>query len=165
MELKITKELRLNEIPSGSGITKYKGNYLVIGDDSPFLFTLDKDFNIIESIQLIEKFNISEKFSKPEKPDFETLELINDDELVIFGSGSKSPQRDILIRILLTNPLSIEKYDLTEFYQNIKNTPLMQDSELNIEATAYHNNQIFLFNRIKNIIFQFDYKNPILIVH
>lgn len=157
MELNILKEVTLNEIPSGSGITTYKGNYFAIGDDSPFLFTLDQDFNIIKRIQLIEKAHADKKFSKPKKPDFETLELINDDEIVIFGSGSKSPQRDVFIRVLLTDPVSIERYNLTELYQNLKNMPLMQNSELNIEATAYHNNQLFLFNRNKNIIFQFDY--------
>jgi hypothetical protein len=41
-------------------------------------------------------------------------------------------------------------------YPSPKN-PTMRDTELNIEATAYHNNQLFLFNRKKNLIFQFDY--------
>ena len=157
MELNILKEVSIKEIPSGSGITQLNGNYYAIGDDSPFLFTLNDDFKIINHIQLIETANTNKRISKPEKPDFETLELINDDEIIIFGSGSKSPERDLFLRVLLKDSMVVERYHLTEFYKNLKRLPLMQDSELNIEATAFHNNQIFLFNRKKNLIFQFDY--------
>ena len=40
----------------------------------------------------------------------------------------------------------------------MRNLPQLTDSELNIEATAFSDNSIFLFNRKKNIIFKFIYK-------
>ncbi|MDN4165743.1 hypothetical protein QWY31_09530 [Cytophagales bacterium LB-30] len=157
MKLEILEERSSNVLPSGSGIIKYKGNYLAIGDDAPFLFMLDEDFTIIKRIPLLENIPTDTRFSKAEKPDFETLELIADDEVVVFGSGSKSPQRDLFLRIVLGDSVRIERYELTAFYQELKRMPMMHDAELNIEATAYHNKQLFLFNRDKNIIFQFGY--------
>ena len=84
--------------------------------------------------------------------------MIGENEFVVFGSGSKSPERDIFIRVLLKDSCVIEKYDLSVFYNHIKNLPIFNDSELNIEATAFHNNQIFLFNRKKNLVIKFEYQ-------
>jgi hypothetical protein len=158
MELSILTEMEIARLPSGSGIAKHGGLYYAIGDDSPFLFTLDQDFKVIERTLLLENSPSEYRISKAEKPDFEALELIDDRELVLFGSGSKSPQRDIFIRILLEEVMRIERYDLTDFYGNINEMTVMQGSELNIEAAAFDQNRLFLFNRKKNVIFQFDYK-------
>jgi hypothetical protein len=67
MDFIVFKEVELSEVPSGSGITRYNGNYLAIGDDSPYLFTLDEDFKVIGRILLID--NTNERIPKPEKPD------------------------------------------------------------------------------------------------
>src|SRR5690606_20368636 len=60
--------------------------------------------------------------------------------------------------ILLKDSITVEKYDISNFYNNLRKLPIFKDSELNIEATAFHNNQIFLFNRKKNLIIKFQYK-------
>ncbi len=160
MKIDILNHQNLEQIPSGSGIAKVGDDYYVIGDDSPYLYLLNKEFEGLDKklISTVKDFN-GERIVKAEKADFETLEMINETELIIFGSGSKSPQRDILIRILLHDPLHIETYTISPFYDHLKNLPVFRDSELNIEATAFHDNQLFLFNRKKNLVLKFDYRD------
>lgn len=159
--MKITNinHTELENVPSGSGITKFNDAYYVIGDDSPYLFRLDKAFNTVDKTRLVASNNITNgRIIKSEKPDFESLERIGENEMVIFGSGSKSPERDIFIRVLFKESIEIEKYDISEFYNQLRSLPILQDSELNIEATAFFNKQIYLFNRRKNIIIKCKYK-------
>lgn len=159
MKITLFNHLQLDEIPSGSGIAKCGNDYYVIGDDSPFLYKLDENLKIIAKTLISDAIPTEgNRIIKSEKPDFETLELINENELVVFGSGSKSPQRDVFVRVFLNDPLLIEKYDLSEFYNQLRNLPLFQNSELNIEATAYHEDQLYLFNRRKNLILKFAYQ-------
>lgn len=158
MNVTVTDTIKLQNVPSGSGIIKSGDVYYIVGDDSPFLFCLNNDFKIISKIHLLDNHCFSERrIQKSEKSDFETLELIDQNEIVIFGSGSKTPQRDIFIRILLNDSLQIEKYHLTDFYNNLRKLAIFKDSELNIEAATYHNNQLYLFNRKKNLIIKFEY--------
>ncbi len=160
MEITILDEIKIEKIPSGSGIIKSGDIYYIIGDDSPYLFSLNRDFKIISKTPLLDTAVFSDKrIIKSEKPDFEALELIEKNEIVIFGSGSKSPQRNIFLRILLKDSLIIEKYDISDFYSNLRSLPILKDSELNIEAVAFRHNQIFLFNRKKNLVIRFEYKD------
>lgn len=159
-DLKLTKldSLNLDGLPSGSGIVVYQDNYYAIGDDSPFLFQLNNDFEIIRKIPFLDPIPDTERIPKSIKPDFEALELIGENEMIVFGSGSKSPERDVFTRILLNDSVAIEKYDISSFYKNLKNLPSFKGSELNIEAAAYHGNHIFLFNRKKNLVIRFNYE-------
>ena len=77
--------------------------------------------------------------------------------MVIFGSGGKSPQRDVFVQVFLNEQITVEKYYLTSFYNHLRSLPVLKDAELNIEATAFHEGQLYLFNRRKNVIFKFDY--------
>ena len=158
MEISILNIKKLSNIPSGSGIAKYAEGYYVISDDSPHLFLLNKEFDVVSKILIsdTEHFN-GDRIIKSEKADFETLEMIDDKELVVFGSGSKIPQRDVFVRILLNDPVIVEKYDISKFYNHLRSLPIFENSELNIEATAFRDGQLYLFNRRKNIIIKVDY--------
>lgn len=158
MEVQILNRKKLFNIPSGSGIAKANDGYYVIGDDSPYLYFLDQNFEVISKTLISDDQNFNgQRIIKSEKADFETLELIGKNELVIFGSGGKSPQRDVFVQVFLNEQITVEKYDLTEFYNHLRSLPVLKDAELNIEATAFHEGQLYLFNRRKNIIFKFDY--------
>ncbi len=158
MKISISNHRVLKNIPSGSGIAKYGEGYYVISDDSPFLFFLNKEFEVVSQklISAHENFN-GERIIKADKADFETLELINENELVVFGSGGKSPQRDVFVRIHLKPEITIEKYDISDFYCQLRVLPALIGSELNIEATAYFDENLYLFNRKKNLIIKFNY--------
>ncbi len=158
MHLTITDTLPVEGIPSGSGLQKWGTNYYIVGDDAPFLFCLDRTFKITSKIPLLDTLPFSAgRIQKSEKPDFEAMEWIDGKELVVFGSGSKSPQRDLFLRVLPGDSPQVEKYALTNFYRHLKGLPALKDAELNIEAVAYHNNQLFLFNRKPGAIICFEY--------
>lgn len=160
MNIIVSNNMKIEGIPSGSGIAKSGDIYYVVGDDSPFLFSLNRAFKVISKTPLIESVPFSDgRIIKSKKPDFEAMEMIGENELVVFGSGSKSPERDVFIRILLKDEMTIEEYDISEFYNNLRNLPILRGSELNIEAAAYRNNQIYLFNRRKNLIISFEYQD------
>lgn len=158
MHITILDKIKLEHIPSGSGILKTDSGYYVIGDDSPFLFSLDREFQVTSKTPLVQTPALSDgRIPKAEKPDLESLERIGQNEMVMFGSGSKSPQRDVFIHILLNDSIHIEKYEVSAFYKTLKSLPVFSNSELNIEATAFHNDQLFLFNRKKNLVIQLVY--------
>lgn len=157
MKLNIERILELTEIPSASGIAKYGSHYFVVGDDSPYLFEIDVNFQIVRKIQLFSEDElIGKRIPKAKKPDFEALEIIDNKELIIFGSGSKSPQRNLFIRIHLDS-MEIKKTDISLFYEKLKSLPEMKDVELNIEATSYKDGFLHLFNRSNNLLIVFNY--------
>lgn len=161
MKVEIKETKNIPDFPSGSGIAQNNGKYYAIGDDSPFLYVIDKHFQLEEKIRLFPTENIEFKgnrIKKKQKPDFETLEMIAENELVIFGSGSKSPQRDVFVRVFLGKENSIEKHSISAFYEYLKTLPLLENSELNIEATAFADGFLYLFNRANNVVIRFNYQ-------
>lgn len=158
MKINNIKHKNLTQLPSGSGIAKYSDGYYIIGDDSPYLYFLNSEFDEISKTLISDDKNFNgQRIIKSEKADFETLELINENELVVFGSGGKSPQRDVFIRIFLNDEVTVEKYNITGFYNHLRNLPIFKNSELNIEATAFSADELYLFNRRKNLLIKFNY--------
>lgn len=161
MKIEIQKISNIEDFPSGSGLGANGEKLYAIGDDSPFLYVIDSDFQVENRISLLEASSEDFKgnrIKKKMKPDFETLEMISENELVIFGSGSKSPRRDVFVRVLLNEILDVESYSITEFYEHLKSFPLVKDIELNLEASAFSDGFLYLFNRTNNIIVKFDYQ-------
>ncbi|MBA6152486.1 DUF6929 family protein [Gelidibacter maritimus] len=146
----------LEDIPSASGIVKFKDGYYVIGDDSPYLFHLGKNFDLVSKTPIFS----SEKLEgtiipKINKPDFEAMEMISTTEILVFGSGSKSPERDVCVLIEIGDEASYQEYDISLFYDHIREMDIMQGYELDIEALARVGDLLYLFNRGRNIIFSF----------
>ena len=54
MKFSILEHTKLEQIPSGSGIVKFGADYYVISDDSPYLFTLNKEFKVISKTAILE---------------------------------------------------------------------------------------------------------------
>jgi hypothetical protein len=141
-----------------SGIEILDGDIYVIGDDSPSLIKLDDDFNVLEKFALVPELVSLEKIPKKDKPDLEAMCTVNLGEnelLFIFGSGSKSPQRDVLFIFNPQQPSVITKKSLEEFYAHLKKSFHLSDTDLNIEAAVYFDQEFFLFNRGNNVIYQF----------
>jgi len=156
MKFKLLEQQILNNIPSASGLVKHRDFYYVLGDDSPYLFKLDSKFEVIERIPIVAGEQ-RERIPKPEKPDFEALEMISENEILGFGSGSLSPQRDSMVRIEIGSEARFQTFSLTRFYSSLKGSGIMQGSELNIEAAAFQGDQLHLFNRRKNVIFSLSF--------
>ena len=158
MNFKITEHKELTGIASASGIEITSRGIFVIGDNSPFLFRLNSQMEIEEKMPL---FLVNQQpdslFEKMAKPDLEALTQADDTGLILyaFGSGSKSPERDILIEIDLGKQGKVKEYSLREFYRNLRSKANMSPETLNIEATAIFKDYLFLFNRGENLIMKY----------
>src|SRR4051812_48751602 len=101
MKLTLLSRQILHNIPSASGIEIINNSIYVIGDNSPWLFILDDKYQLKGKWQIAPTENLTEgKIPKPLKPDFEAMTGItwnSEKGLLIFGSGSKSPERDVLV--------------------------------------------------------------------
>ncbi len=162
--LRVTSSKLLEGLPSASGLvwlsgTQTKTTFLAIGDDAPYLYVLDSAGQISRKIPIFPTSMAAEdgRIPKPIKPDFEAIELIEGRELLIFGSGSKWPQRNILVQLDWPAAKEIVTYDLSEFYAQLLALPEMQGYELNIEGLACYEEQLYLLNRSNNLVFRFAY--------
>ncbi|HLW33247.1 MAG TPA: hypothetical protein VKX40_13370 [Aequorivita sp.] len=162
MKIEILSSKIIDGVISASGLVKARDKYYVISDDAPFLYTLDDNYDVISQLPI---FTIDASFTsrieKSEKPDFEALDIVDDNEIIAFGSGSKSPERDVFLRIFIKGKKEIKTYQISEFYTHLKNLEVMENRELNIEAVAYKDGQIFIFNRGQNVVFGFVFKELI----
>ena len=156
----------LEDVPSASGVVKFNDDFYVVGDDSPYLFHTDKNFNLLSKnlIYSAERLRGS-TIPKIDKPDFEAMEMISATEILIFGSGSKSPERDVCVLVELGKEITYKTYDISLFYTQIRSMTMMDGHELDIEALAFDDDWLYLFNRGQNIIFSFSYAEFITYCH
>ncbi len=160
MHLQILETHELANIPSASGLVNHQGLLYVIGDDSPFLFTLDATLQPLAKTPIYSTEQLQgHTIAKPLKPDFEAMELVADQTLLVLGSGSKGPERNHAVLIPLQDTSALKTYNLSSFYSQLKQLELLQNAELNIEAAAYHQDTLYLFNRGKNVIISFSYSS------
>lgn len=158
LHIKILSWQPLANVPSASGIIKFKEDFYAIGDDSPYLFHLDKRFNPLTKTRIhsTEKLD-GATIPKFDKPDFEAMALVSATEILVFGSGSKSPERDVCVLIVLGKEITYKAFDISLFYEHLRNIELMQGFELDIEGLAFDGKVLHLFNRGRNIIFSVSY--------
>lgn len=157
MKVTILKKALLPEIPSASGIEVINGIIYIIGDDSPYLFKLNQNLEILDRIKLYEPAELKEgKIPKPFKADLECMSVVsinNYPHLLILGSGSKSPQRDIAFLVKL--PTNYNKKHLVfqvrvkDLYDLLRaNEEIVAEGELNLEGAATGKENFILFNRM-----------------
>lgn len=159
MELKVTNQLILTGVPSASGIEILGEHIYLIGDNTPWLFKLNNDYTIVDKHTIYSLSDLeNDTIKKSVKPDFEAMTFIEQGDirpLYIFGSGSKSPYRDVLVKINTDSDGSYTHVSLQLFYSKLKLACGFTDAELNIEAAIYAKESIYVFNRGKNTIIQF----------
>jgi hypothetical protein len=152
----IIRERRVIQgLQSASGLERVGDFYFVIGDDACNLFRLDLDFNIVGTTRLFEiNARDGERIAKMAKPDIEALcgvEWHGARELLCFGSGSKSPARDMCYRVDVTNPASpqnVRAVALTALYDALRaNRNIVGANRLNVEAASCTHNTLSLFQR------------------
>lgn len=140
------------DISSASGIEFINNNYYVVGDDNPWLYTLDKDFKIIKKTQVsgIDSLN-SGRTPKNIKPDFESIAKNSEDDqinAVILSSGSLSPARDTAHIINIDNHSSLISGNIRSLYDRIKvKAGMDMENEINIEGLLFNKDRAFLLQR------------------
>ena len=120
MKLTIISQKTLGHIPSASGIEIIDDAIYVMGDNSPWLFKLNKSYKLTGKLSIASGKNlVNREIPKSLKPDFEAMTSIGPDKnkkLLLFGSGSKSPQRDIMLQINVCGKSRIKTYSLKKLY-------------------------------------------------
>ncbi|MGL5149734.1 MAG: DUF6929 family protein [Clostridium sp.] len=148
-----------DKLPSASGIDYNNGSIYAIGDDSPYLFKLDKNHNIIEKT-LIKEYPIGEdgRIPKKIKPDFEAFEILKyrgKDNALILGSGSKDVR--MLGYLINLNTNEKKEFNLEKLYNALREKAGFQvDTPLNVEGVTLAKENIVILNRGNsgdNIIF------------
>lgn len=167
MKFEISKKEELKGIPSASAIEFASQDIYVIGDDSPWLFKLNSKLEIQDKFQLLPERSLPDSiYEKVVKPDFEAICSVDSTgkNLLIFGSGSKSPERDIVVEILLSEKILTKEYDLVKFYEHLRTSANLSAEELNIEGAEVVDDQLYLLNRGRNLVFRYalvDFMNHI----
>jgi hypothetical protein len=156
VKAEIIEKILLKDLPSASGIEVINENIYIIGDDSPYLYVLDFNFQIITKIELFKSNDFSTgRIPKKLKADLECmtrLEVEGIPNLLICGSGANSNRENAFLVNLSDS--SVRQFSLSGLFQIIKeNTTLIRNNVLNIEGLAANQNNIFFFDRENNLIF------------
>lgn len=158
-EASVTNEVDFPNMPSASGIVKFQDDFYVVRDDSPYLFRLDSQFKLTNTIQIFSTKNLQDgRMPKSSKPDFECITIVpwgNDNDLLVFGSGDKK-ERQILVRVDIDEGKEkIESYSLKKFYKLLAQKT-KGNGDLNIEGAGFWDNHLILLNRADNTLFKID---------
>lgn len=117
--------------PSASGIEYQHKKFFIIGDDASRVLILDSSLKAIDSITIYP--GNERKIPKAIKPDLEAAAITAGGQLLLLGSGSQSPQRNIAW-LIDGGTKKADSLRLDTFYSRLL---LYGIKELNIEgATA-----------------------------
>lgn len=145
-------------LPSLSGLERYGEHYFAIGDDHPYLLSLDTEGKLLHR-WLLTGLPATFTLPKAEKPDLEAITLAIGPEgprLLLFGSGSLSPQRDVLFTVDPEDPSRQEVFPLTNLYALLRQKTGSTTDQWNIEAAAVAGNNLILLNRGLNQVIRLD---------
>ena len=148
----VIKHKYFPHLASASGIEFYGGKIYIIGDDLPFLFTLDENWNIIgkEKIAGVDSI-VNGRTPKKLKADFESMALLEEageKQLLILSSGSKKTKRDTAFLISNSGNSKIHKKNMRPVYNAIKEEAgLKPNNKINIEGLAFSENKAYLLHR------------------
>jgi hypothetical protein len=168
MKLSILKHVHLTSIPSASAVEVINGNIYIVGDDSSFLYVLKYDLTLLAKVPLYETKEdhvVEGRIAKKKKADLECITKLTINgysHLLILGSGSKSPRRDVAFLVKLPTPynrkhlvwpISLEKwYAFLRMNEDVTG----ESGVLNLEAAATTENHLYIFNRENNAALRFD---------
>ncbi|MEJ8756404.1 hypothetical protein WG947_05325 [Pontibacter sp. H259] len=153
----ITAKHFYKDIPSGSGIEAASDGFYVIGDDTPFLYQLDKNYKQVAKYELFDTADFKNgRIPKPLKPDLESLATFTyKDKSYLFtiGSGSSEVRKKAY---LVELPINSEKpevkvIDLKGLFDTLqKNKSIVGDELLNIEGLDFSDDKVYLLQRALN---------------
>ena len=152
--------IALDTLPSVSGLAVTDDAAYIVGDDSPWLFKYTRDLRPLDKFLLVKGFVLEGRIPKALKPDFECMAQIQErgiTNLLIFGSGSKTPERDLLIKVNVQEPQNPQILLLTPFYDHIVSLSGGTRADLNMEAALVSGKELYLFNRADNRIYVTDW--------
>lgn len=155
----LKSEKQIPGFASGSGMTRLGGKYFAAGDDDAYLHILNEGGDVLEKHRLWDTANVVEgRILKSVKPDFEALAAFpfdGDTALIIFGSGSKSPRRDVVMTARPNSLADAARLPAdTAFFAWLRGAAGLGIKELNLEGAAYRNGELILLNRHNNELYR-----------
>jgi hypothetical protein len=138
-------------LPSGSGMTWHAGKYFVVGDDSPYLFTLNRQFAIVDKT-LLQDYPLRKngRIAKKIKPDHEAMATVAWNGAVwnlILGSGSKKGTRESGLLIPVNGKSVSHAQDMAGLYRDFAALAGFAGQPVNIEGVAVARDAVYFFNR------------------
>ncbi|GAA4432174.1 hypothetical protein GCM10023188_20510 [Pontibacter saemangeumensis] len=158
---------KYEQLPSASGIELVDSTYYVVGDDSPFLYQLDAQFNLTERHVLFDTAAFaSGRIPKPLKPDLESMAHFTygrDHMLLLLGSGS-SEMRNRAFVVNLTEGMAVKELDFSRLYLFMRRVLRIEaEGELNLEGFAMDDTYTYIMQRAigsgTNVLFRFNSSN------
>ncbi|HEY4651862.1 MAG TPA: hypothetical protein VIG72_10635, partial [Pontibacter sp.] len=153
----ITHRAFYQNIPSGSGIEAAPDGYYVIGDDTPFLYHLDKNYKQVAKYELFDTSEfVNGRIPKPVKPDLESLASFTyegKEYLISLGSGSSPARRKAyVLELPVANARpAVKEVDLSALFDVLQNNETIVGEELlNIEGLAFTEDGVYLLQRALN---------------
>jgi hypothetical protein len=145
MKAELIQIVTLEGIPSASALSKVGGLLWVAGDDSPFLFAINPKTGVqVKALRLFD--GAGPRIPKAEKPDLECMALLGqEDGLLLFGSGSKVPQRS---KVVYWPTSGVPQVIQAEgWYLELMKACGVGPEDFNLEGAACHGWELLLFNR------------------
>ncbi len=158
LKASVTRRQLLHNLPSASGIERMGSALYIISDDSPWLYVLDDQWKLSQMIALFTPEGVTDgtnsrtpRIPKKQKPDFEMmtrLQIASEEMLLVAGSGSQSPLRDVGYLIRPAEPVRVERIGLTPLYDQLRALPeVVGTGKLNLEGLAADNENLFFLQR------------------
>lgn len=139
------------QLSSASGLVFTQNALFAVGDDSPWLFTVNPDFTVKDK-HMIKEFPMEEngRIQKKVKPDYEAMSTLNyqDSEwFLVLGSGSKADVREWAYLISADRKQQIERSLKPLYAQLYQASGFSGDQELNVEGIVTTPTLAYIFNR------------------
>jgi hypothetical protein len=153
-------------LSSGSGMVLWEGKLYMVGDDAPTLVAFSPKGDFLERYGLFVEHLHRHRIPKDQKPDLESLFLATvqgEPTLFAFGSGSKHPQRDVLLQFPLQMQGGMKLHTLTPFYDRLSLAMGIGREQLNLEGSLLVDDALLLFNRGTNTVIRLSW--PLFLQH
>ena len=150
-------------LSSGSGITGFNHGFLVVGDDTPWMYYMDSTGVITDSLRLSHEDGYVPGMRMPGmlKPDFESITRLNKNIVLVMSSGSSNIARDTAYMVNAEEKLILAHRSMGELFEAMADAADIEDRHfLNIEGSNVANSKLYFFNRGdfsgKNMVFKLD---------
>jgi hypothetical protein len=150
-------------LSSGSGITGFNHGFLIVGDDTPWMYYMDSTGVITDSLRLSyqEGYYPGVRMDGMIKPDFESITRLNKNIVLVMSSGSSNPARDTSYLVNAEDKVILTKRSMGELFEAMADSAGFNDRHLlNIEGSNVAQSDLYLFNRGdfsgKNFVFKMD---------
>jgi len=158
MKANVLERRPIKGLGSASGLALVGDFYYIVADGETDLFRLDQNFNILGRLTLYDAVTPgTDPSAKRQKRDLEIVTKLEHDgkvELLCFGSGSKSPLRDVIYRVDVSDPANPKKTadcEVETLYNAFRAFPgVIGTEKLNLEGACFLGDKILIFQRGNN---------------